>query len=504
MPLRNLVVLCAAAILSLVCYERAARNRYVGTLAEAMNIITQQYIDEVDSRVLFDGAMDGMVKQLDPYSGYTSPTEYEQLKETIDQEFGGVGIVVEINADSGRLTVMSPLIGTPAYKAGLKSGDVIMAINGEDTAKLTLRDAVEKMRGPEGSEVKVTILHAGATDTVDYTLERAIIPIESVLGDTRNPDGSWNFTLERNPRIGYIRLVNFGERTAEEMRNALHSLTRPKLKIEGLILDLRGDAGGLLKAAVETCDMFLDSGVIVSTRGRDDVEKWSASAQAGKELPADVPMVVLVDKYSASASEIVAACLQDHGRAKIAGQRSWGKGTVQNIILLEGGQSALRLTVASYWRPSGKNIHKKKGAKDTDEWGVRPDPGLEVNLTDEQFEQVSRARRLRDMNLPAETAPKTEPSENKTQKNKLPEAKPPENKSPAGSQPDELPPIPTPEVDEPAAEPGAKPAAQPGGKSTDKPAASPPLTTADDPQLKRAVEYLKTEIQRQANAPRRA
>jgi carboxyl-terminal processing protease len=476
MPLRNLVVLFTAAVLSLVCYERAARNRYVGTLTEAMNIITQQYIDEVDSRVLFDGAMDGMVKQLDPYSGYTSPAEYEQLKETIDQEFGGVGIVVEINADSGRLTVMSPLIDTPAYKAGLKSGDVIMGINGEDTLKMTLRDAVEKMRGPEGSDVKVAIQHAGETDTVEYTLQRAIIPIESVLGDTRHADGSWSFTLEQNPRIGYIRLVNFGERTTEELRSALHTLTQPKLKIDGLIIDLRGNAGGLLKAAVETCDMFLDSGVIVSTRGRGNVEKWSASAEPGKELPADVPMVVLVDKYSASASEIVAACLQDQERAKIAGQRSWGKGTVQNIILLEGARSALRLTVASYWRPSGKNIHKKKGAKDTDEWGVRPDPGLEVNLTDKQFEQVFRARRLRDMSLPGEAATETKPPVGEKAAPKNP---------PEVLKSDDLPPVPTPDAEEGIAD-------------------APPLTTADDPQLKRAVEYLKTEIRRQTHAPQRA
>lgn len=463
MPLRNLMVICLAAILSLVCYQRASRNRYVTTLTDAMNVITRQYVDEVEPRVLFEGAMEGMVKRLDPYSGYTSPDDYEQFQESLDQEFGGVGIVVEMNAETNRLTVMSPLIGTPAYKAGLKAGDVIMAINGQDTQKLTLKDAVGLMRGPEGSEVKVSILHAGDTELREFTLQRAIIPIESVLGDIRRPDGSWVFTLEQHPRIGYIRLVNFGERTTEELRTALHTLTRPELKIDALILDLRGNAGGLLKAAVETCDMFLDEGLIVSTRGRGGVQKSSVSAEKGVLLPPEVPLVVLVDKYSASASEIVAACLQDHNRAAIAGQRSWGKGTVQNIIQLEGGRSALRLTVASYWRPSGKDIHKRKGATESQDWGVRPDPGLEVNLTDEQFEQVYRARRNRDMSIQGQP----------------PQQPPAEIKRP------EL----TPEVPVPIPEPeGAQPSA----------------TTADDPQLKKAIEHLRKEIKRRQETPRRA
>ena len=467
MPLRNLVVVFAAAMLSLACYQRASRNRYVSTLTEAMNVITTQYVDEVEPRKLFDGAMDGMVKQLDPNSGYTSPEEYEHFKESLDQEFGGVGIMVEVNAETNRLTVMSPLIGTPAYKAGMKAGDVIMAIDGQDTQKLTLKDAVDLMRGPEGSKVKVTVVHSGDTELVDFELERAVIPIESVLGDIRKSDGSWVFTLEEEPHIGYIRLVNFGERTRDELLAALHTLTRPELKIEGLILDLRGNAGGLLKAAVETCDMFLDEGQIVSTRGRGKVMKSSASAVKGIELPRDVPLAIIIDKYSASASEIVAACLQDHHRASIVGQRSWGKGTVQNIIQLEGGRSALRLTVASYWRPSGVDIHKRKGALDTDDWGVRPDPGLEVNLTDDQAEQVFRARRARDTSIQGR--------------------EPPARKPPAEIKRPELtvePPVPVP---------------QPEG--TDEPSSS---TTAEDPQLKKAIEHLQEQLDRRASEPRQA
>jgi carboxyl-terminal processing protease len=397
MTRRNLLLIFFAAVISLVCYHRAARNPYVGTLAQVMNIIDAQYVDPVDDRVLFEGAMDGMFAQLDANSGYVNPRKYRELREDLDQEFGGVGIMVELHPDTQRLTVMTPLVGTPAHKAGLRSGDQIMAIDGKDTAGMTLDDAVRLMRGPEGSPVMLSILHEDAEKPVDVTLERARIPIESVLGDLRRKDGSWIYHLEAYPEIGYIRLTNFGRETAEELRQALQGYREPGNHIEGLILDLRGNAGGLLSAAVETCDMFLDEGTIVTTRGRGGVERERYSATPGVEIGHDVPMVVLVDKYSASASEIVAACLQDHGRAVVAGQRSWGKGTVQNVIDLEGNRSALRLTIASYWRPSGKDIHKRKDAKPTDPWGVQPNKGLEVNLTNELFAAWYKARRERDL-----------------------------------------------------------------------------------------------------------
>lgn len=477
MPRRNLIIIALATFLSLVCYHRAARNRYVGTLTEVMNIINSQYVDPVDTRALFEGAMEGMVSTLDPYSGYVNPDEYNRLRETLDQEFGGVGIVVELNPETKRLTVMTPLVGTPAYKAGLRSGDQIIGINGKDTEGMTLEDSVELMRGPEGSSVTLKLLRPEQPEPFEVTLKRARIPIESVLGDRRRQDGSWVFHLEDHPNIGYIRLTNFGKDTAEELQAALQSFREPGNHIEGLILDLRGNAGGLLDAAIETCDLFLDGGVIVTTRGRGGVERASYSATPGVELGKDVPMVVLIDKYSASASEIVAGCLQDQGRAVIAGQRSWGKGTVQNVLPLEGNRSALRLTIASYWRPSGKDIHKRKDAKDIDDWGVRPEPELEVNLTNEQAAAVANARRERDI--------KTINGDEEAEAKELETQTPPDAPQPPPDDEDAV------KSDEPKA------------GEANKTAPSPP-PAAVDLQLQKAVEYLEQKIRERTMGAKQA
>jgi carboxyl-terminal processing protease len=243
--------------------------------------------------------------------------------------------------------------------------------------------------------VRLTVLHAGQEEPVELAIPRDIIHIDSVLGDTRRPDGSWDFALAGHPRITYVRLIQFGEQTVAELRTALQSRL-----VEALILDLRDNAGGWLDAAVGTCSFFLTSEAeIVSTRGRGGVVLHAFKADGQPLLEARVPIVVLTNHFSASASEIVAACLQDHGRAKVIGQRTWGKGTVQNILKLEGGRSALKLTTASYWRPSGQNIHRRKNAKDTDQWGVTPDAGFEVALTDEQADAVRKHRRERDLNV---------------------------------------------------------------------------------------------------------
>jgi carboxyl-terminal processing protease len=397
MPRRNLIVLVVALSVSLVCYERAGRNRYVATLGEAMNLVAANYINDVEPRVLFEGAMQGMVDQLDPYSAYTSPEDYQQLQQQLEGEFTGVGIIVEQDSENSRLNVVEALIGKPAWLAGIRSGDAIVAIDGTETAKVPLSEAVKLIRGKEGTTVRLTVLPAGREETVDYNLARAAIPLETVLGDARDESGLWVYRLASQPRIGYIRIFdNFGERTADEFRAALATYRQPGAEIDGLVIDLRYNRGGLLDAAVEICDMLLERGTIVTTRGRQGKLLDDYEAEPGVELPDEIPIVVLVDRLSASASEIVAAALQDNGRAVVAGQRSWGKGTVQNVIQLEGGRSALRLTIGSYHRPSGKEIHKWKGAKDSDEWGVRPDAGLEVLLTNAQNDLIIEARRKRD------------------------------------------------------------------------------------------------------------
>src|SRR6266436_3258615 len=224
-------------------------------------------------------------------------------------------------------------------------------------------------------------------------MTRATIDVPSVLGDSRKADDNWDFMLDHDRKIGYIRVSSFIQNTTEELKQALADLKEQGMK--ALILDLRDNPGGLLSAAVEVSDLFVDKGMIVSTKGRNTPTKvYEAQKDA---LYTDFPMVVLVNHGSASAAEIVSACLQDHKRAKVVGQRSFGKGSVQNILELEGGNSVLKLTVASYVRPSGKNIHRFKTAKESDEWGVSPDKGLEVKLTPEQYFVYQRGRRNRDL-----------------------------------------------------------------------------------------------------------
>jgi len=407
MPLRNLLVLFLAPLLSLLCHVKADRNRYASTVSEAMDLITFNYLEDVDCRQLYENAMHGMTEGLDPYSAYIGPDEYRRLQEELDQEFGGIGIFVDFNRETKRFVVMSPLFDTPAARAGVRAGDVILAIDGTDTATMSYRDAVQLIRGLPGEPVRLTLLHVGDEKPVDLVIQRAIIPIESVLGDARRADGGWDFQLQSDPRITYVRVINFGENTVEELRKTLQGR-----KCQTLILDLRDNAGGLLDAAVGTCNLFIGDGTIVTIRGRDGEVRRTYEADGQPRLPRDVPMAVLVNHYSASASEIVAACLQDHGRAKIVGQRTWGKGTVQNVIPLEAGHAALKLTTASYWRPSGKNIHRLKDAPEEAEWGVGPDPELEVKLTEEEADAIRQGRRQKDIGAgPGKVAAKPEDTE---------------------------------------------------------------------------------------------
>lgn len=428
MPVRNMVALFLAAVLSLMCYTRADRNRYATTVSEAMDLIAFNYLEDVGYRDLYENAMRGMTEGLDPYSSYISPVDYQRFQEDIDQEFGGIGILVEFNRETGRLVVMSPLFDTPAARAGVRAGDVILSIDGRDTFGMSFREAVEMIRGKPGEVVQLSIQHIGEQTPIDVDIQRAIIPIESVLGDGRRTDGSWDFQLADDPRITYIRLINFGENSVTELAQVLQG-RKPK----ALILDLRDNAGGLLDAAVGTCSVFLNEGTIVTIRGRDGEVHRTFEANGAALFDEEIPLTVLVNHFSASASEIVAACLQDHERAKVIGQRSWGKGTVQNVIPIESGRAAVKLTTASYWRPSGKNIHRLKDATDEDEWGVRPDPDFEVALTDEQANDVRQRRRQKD----------------------------------TGAKP-------TPDPDKPPHE-----------------AAADPL---DDPQLRRAIEYLQQQL----------
>jgi len=372
-----------------------ASKEYSAEFKRALELIDARYVDEVDRRELFEAAMEGMLNSLDEHSAYISPEEYRHWQISLDQEFAGIGIEVVLDPETKRLTVLSPLIGSPAYKAGVRAGDAILAIDGTDTEGMTLQNSVKIMRGKAGTTVRVTVLHKGDEKPVEFVIARAVIKIDSVQGDTRNEKGKWNFFLEKNPRVGYIRITSFGQQTRERFRKALKFDDHA---VDGLILDLRGNPGGLLTVAVVVCDMFLDEGVIVTVRGRDGRVENEYRARVGKTIvPKDLPVAILVNEYSAGVAEIVAACLKDHGRAVIVGRRTWGKGTVQTLIPLEGGRSRLRLTTADYWRPSEKQLHRKLDATEKDDWGVKPDRGLEVKLTEEEAVKVLQQRRDRDV-----------------------------------------------------------------------------------------------------------
>ncbi|WP_254506744.1 S41 family peptidase [Anatilimnocola floriformis] len=456
MPLRNIAVIFLAMIGALVCYRTASRNRHVGTLAQAMNLVVEHYVDEVDDRQLFEGAMVGMIDKLDSNSKYTPPEDLPQFQEAIDQEFPGIGIIVEFDNEAKRLRIKSPIPKLPAFRAGLKRGDIILQIDGHDTENKSLPECTKLIRGPEGSKVKLQVRRKSEKEPLSFDVVREKIPIESVKGDRHNAAGEWIYTLQDHPRLGYIRIITFGERTVDELKAALEKFGPGAQQIDGLILDLRGNPGGLLTAGVGVCDAFLDEGLIVSTRGRGKVELEAHKAHGDLSVPKSLPIVVLVDSYSASASEIVAACLQDHQRATIIGQRTYGKGTVQKVYMLEGNKSALRLTFATYWRPNNKDIHKRKGAKDSDDWGVRPDAGQEVVISKELREQLLEARLNRDLDVidgVSEPPTKTE--------------------TPKDGNGEKPPAIPVPEADPDEINPAdvAKPI---------------PV----DPQLKRAVEFL--------------
>lgn len=316
--------------------------------SEVLSIIQKNYVEETKPEDLIYGAINGMLRTLDPHSSFMLPDIYKELQVETKGSFGGIGI--EITIKKGILTIVSPIEDTPAFRAGLKAGDKIVKIEGESTENMTLFDAVKKMRGPAGTKVNISIMREGFVEPEDFTLTREIIRIKSVK---YRP-------LEDN--IGYIRISQFQEKTEEEFNNALDTLEQGDKPLRGLILDLRNNPGGLLDQAVRVCDEFIEQGLIVYTQGRNEVQQMKFSAHPNKKLH-NYPIIVLVNAGSASGSEIVAGALQDHNRAVVLGTPTFGKGSVQTIIPLDDG-SGLRLTTARYYTPHGRSIQAK---------GITPD-----------------------------------------------------------------------------------------------------------------------------------
>jgi carboxyl-terminal processing protease len=306
---------------------------------EVLRQIEKNYVEPQDPQKLIYGAIKGMVQSLDPHSSFLTKEEHQELLIETKGSFTGVGI--EITVRDNVLTVVSPIEGTPAYEAGIKAGDQIIGIDEKPTNDMTLTDAVKNIRGPKGTKVKLTVRREGAEKPLEFSITRDVIPLKSVRNHLLSPD------------IGYVRISSFQSKTDEDLASALEEIEGGRA-LKGLVLDIRNNPGGLLTQAIKVSDLFLDSGLIVSTKGRNDSQDMEVPANKN-ENPRNYPIIVLVNGGSASAAEIVAGALQDNKRALVLGTKTFGKGSVQTILPLSDG-SGLRLTTAKYYTPSGKSI----------------------------------------------------------------------------------------------------------------------------------------------------
>ena len=356
-PKRNYFFLKAAIVgsiaIALIIYgnygafaDTKEMYKNIEVFSEVLGKIEKNYVNDVDREKLIHGAIKGMLKALDPHSSFMEPDGYKEMMIETKGSFSGVGIEITVRDDI--LTVVSPIEGTPAFKAGVKAGDQIIMVEGKPTKDLVIMEAVKLIRGKKGTKVKLTIRREGAEKPIDFSITRDVIPIKSVR------------SLLLPSEIGYIRISTFQSKTDKELLKALKDLAKEK-ELKGLILDLRNNPGGLLSQAIKVSDEFLDSGVIVSIKGRDKQEEKSLAHKNKNNK--NYPIIVLVNGGSASASEIVAGALQDNKKALILGTKTFGKGSVQAIFTLSDG-SGLRLTTAVYYTPSGRSIQAS---------GIEPD-----------------------------------------------------------------------------------------------------------------------------------
>ena len=329
----------------------------IDLFAEVLEKIQNEYVEEVDQAEIIDSAINGALQSLDPFSAYMNPKVFEESQSETSGEFGGLGI--EVSMESGVIKVIAPIDDTPASKAGIKAGDYIVKINGEQVQGKTLMEAVNLMRGPEGTSIEITVRRKGLRKAKIFKITREIIEIKSVISKIVDN------------KVGYLRLRAFNENSSSQLKKEISKIEKNK-KLVGYILDLRNNPGGLLSQAVTISDFFLNDGEIVSTRGRKKRENRKFFAKKGDKIDGK-PLIVLINNGSASASEIVAGALQDQKRAILLGETTFGKGSVQSIIPLKN-RGAIRLTISKYYLPSGKSIS---------EVGVVPD--IKVEEEDEEF-----------------------------------------------------------------------------------------------------------------------
>jgi carboxyl-terminal processing protease len=377
---------------------------WVSTLVEVHRRVADNYVEAVDEEEIRRGAINGMLGELDQYTVYVPPAQQEAFDRMLEGTFKGVGIQLDQDKETLEVEVVSPIEGSPAFRAGVKAGDVILKVNGESIAGLKIEDVIKKIAGPLGSPVTLTVRHVTG-ETVDLTMTRQEIVIPPIKGYQRQRNGEWDWFVSKDPKIGYVRMTQFTEDCDEKLAGVVGDLLEQGM--QGLILDLRFNPGGRLEEAKDVVDLFLESGTIVSTKGRSRPEEV-AYAKAEGTLPR-FPMAVLVNDHSASASEIVAGALKDNKRALIVGTRTYGKGSVQELIPLDG-KGELKLTVAYYYLPSGRLVHKKEGATD---WGVEPHVIVPADVRQAELIRMNmdlRDRFARPETAPAATQPLTRPT----------------------------------------------------------------------------------------------
>jgi carboxyl-terminal processing protease len=356
------------------------------TFNEVLDMVQKNYVEQVESKKLIEGAINGMMKSLDPHSTYMTSDMYKELEVETRGSFGGIGIEITIKKDF--LTVVSPIEDTPAFIAGIKAGDHIIQIDGKSTKDITIMEAVKKLRGPKDTKVTITIMRENMPKPKDYTITRDIIKIKSIKSRIYED------------HIGYIRVASFQERTADDLKKEIKNITLKNGALKGLILDLRNNPGGLLNQAVGVADVLLKSGTIVSTKGRTKSMETKSMAKDDGDEPT-CPIVALVNEGTASAAEIVSGALQDNGRALVVGTQTFGKGSVQTVIPLEDG-SALKLTTAKYYTPKGRSIQAE---------GIAPDIIVKHIKPSEDKESTDDSIRERD--LRGHIKPKKENGTNK-------------------------------------------------------------------------------------------
>lgn len=382
MSYRNIIWMVIVVFLGVILWyvpdittRRQTIYREFGPLLEVYATIKKSYVEKVDTKELIDGAIDGMINRLDPFCRYIRPEEFDAFNQQISGVVSGIGIFLEIK--DGLPTVISPLEDSPAFKAGIMAGDKILAIDGVSTKSKSIYEIINMLSGPVGTAVSLQVRHE-YTDTVEtINIVRSLIEIRTVKGFARDEDNKWLYFIDPDEKIAYIRITGFLANTASELDEVYTSLLEEGMR--ALIIDLRWTPGGLLQSAVDIADRFIEDGIIVQTKGRWG-QQFVWQATEGNEYRI-VPIVILVNQYTASAAEIFSGAMQYYKKAKLIGSRTFGKGSVQSVIPLREHVGVLKLTTAYYYLANGRNIHRRSTSK---VWGVDPDIKVEL-AKDEQI-----------------------------------------------------------------------------------------------------------------------